>query len=253
MYDKNDMTSRLSNFIDIHTHILPGLDDGPNDLQGSIAIARCYEKTGIKTVIATPHFLPGTAWAASKEKVLESVQTLQMTLDKENIDLKIEAGMEIAFHKKLEERILSGDLLPLWNSGFFLIEPSFHGEQGGLLTTLASLLQKGQKLILAHPERVDAFQQRPELLERLVGQGLLIQVNTGSLLGYFGEKSRETAVLLSENNCLHFIASDAHNHDKRTPLDEEEWRNLLCCHGGEGALSSCIGNISEIFLQRQQL
>jgi len=241
------MTSRLSKFIDIHTHILPGLDDGPKDLQGSVAIARCYENTGIKTVIATPHFLPGTAWAASKEKVLTAVQTLQVKLDEENIDLKVEAGMEIAFHKKLEERILSGSLLPLWDSGFFLIEPSFNGEQGGLLATLESLLRKGKKLILAHPERIDAFQQRPELLERLVGQGLLIQVNTGSLLGYFGDKSRETAEYLNQDNCLHFIASDAHNHDKRTPLNREEWENILCCRGGD-ILSSCIGNISEIFL-----
>ncbi len=242
---ENNKMVQLTDFIDIHTHILPGLDDGPEDIEGSLAFARCYVQTGIKTVIATPHFLPGTAWAATKEKVLESVRTLQMHLDDENIDLKVEPGMEIAFHKKLEERILAGSLLPLADSGFFLIEPSFHGELDSLVVTLESLLKKNQKLILAHPERVVDFQLRPQLLERLVVQGLLIQVNTGSLLGYFGEKSRETAELLRQKSCLHFIASDAHNHHKRTPLNEDEWKKIFECRGGEDMLSFCIRNIAE--------
>jgi len=236
-----------SEFIDIHTHILPGLDDGPKDLQASLAIARCYENTGIRTVVATPHFLPGTVWAASREKVLEAVQTLQMHFDNENINLTLKPGMEIAYHKKLEERILSGSLLPLGESGFFLIEPSFHGEQEGLMTSLNSLLAQGKKLILAHPERVASFQQRPEPLEKLVAHGLLIQVNAGSLLGYFGGKSKETAELLHHNNCLHFIASDAHNHDKRPPLSKDEWANLSAGPGGAELLSSCIRNSTEIF------
>ena len=243
------MTSQLSKFVDIHTHILPGLDDGPKNIEESLALARCFVRTGIKIVIATPHFLPGTAWASSKEKVLEAVQALQMSLDKEKINLKVEAGMEIAFHKRLEERLLSGDLLSLWDSGFFLIEPSFHGEQEGMLSSLESLLRRGEKLILAHPERVDNFQQKPELLERLVGQGLLIQVNMGSLLGYFGAKSQETAELLSQNNWLHFIASDAHNHDKRAPLNEDEWAAFLGRPEGEDIFSSCTSNIAKQFLQ----
>ena len=69
------MTYRLNEFIDIHTHILPGLDDGPQDIAGSMALARCYENVGITTVVATPHFLPGTAWAPTKEQVLKLYMT----------------------------------------------------------------------------------------------------------------------------------------------------------------------------------
>ena len=182
------MIFNLNKFIDIHTHILPGLDDGPQDMAGSMALARCYEKVGITTVVATPHFLPGTAWAATKERVLDAVQALQDNLDKANIDLRVVPGMEIAYHKKLEERILAGSVLPLGQSRYFLIEPSFQGEQEGLLACLQSLLHKGQKLILAHPERVAMFQQMPQSLKKFVDQGLRVQVNAGSLLGIFWRK-----------------------------------------------------------------
>lgn len=237
----------LNDFVDIHTHILPGLDDGPKDIAGSIAIARCYEKAGIKVIVATPHFLPGTAWAAAKERVLESVQALQANFDQAKIDLKVIPGMEIAYHKKLEERILADLVLPLGQSRYFLIEPSFQGEQEGLLACLLSLLNKGQKLILAHPERADFFQQMPQVLKKFVDLGLRIQVNAGSLLGYFGEKSKATAELLRQYNCIHFIASDAHDHSKRGPLNTSEWESLLACPGGEELLSLCNNNITEIF------
>ena len=241
------MTFRFSEFIDIHTHILPGLDDGPQDMQGSIAIARCYAKLGITTIVATPHFLPGTAWAPTKEQVLKSVQALQANLDTANIDLRVVAGMEIAYHKRLEERILANLVLPLGQSGYFLIEPSFQGEQDGLLACLQSLLNKGRKLILAHPERADMFQQMPQVLKKLVHQGLRIQINAGSLLGNFGAKSKATAELLRQDNCIHFVASDAHDVSKRGPLDVTAWQNLQGIPGGEALLLSCNAYIDEIF------
>jgi protein-tyrosine phosphatase len=241
------MTFQLTEFIDIHTHILPGFDDGPKDLRGSIAMARCFENAGVRSIIATPHFLPGTAWAPSREKVVESVQALQEFLDSENIDLKVEAGMEIAFHKKIEDRILSNSLLSLGNSGSFLIEPLFHSEQESLLASLDSLLGQGKNLILAHPERIDGFQQRPELLRGFVAKGLRIQVNSGSLLGYFGKKSRLTAESLLRMKCLHFIASDAHNHTNRAPLTDCEWTNLNSSSEGKDLMTICKRNINEIF------
>lgn len=241
------MNFQRTEFIDIHTHILPGLDDGPQDMAGSIDMARCYEKTGIKMIVATPHFLPGTAWGSDKELVLQAVQALQTSLEDAGIDLKIVAGMEIAYHKKLEERILANLVLAIGNSGYFLIEPSFQGEQEDLLASLHSLLNKGRKLILAHPERAEAFQRMPGTLGKLVEQGLRIQVNSGSLLGYFGKKSKDTVELLRQGNCIHFVASDAHDHSERAPLNATEWANLLAGSGGKELLFSCNKNLAEIF------
>ena len=110
------MPTLLRDFIDIHTHILPGIDDGPKDMSDSITLAREYERAGITKVFATPHFMPGTAWSADKETVLQLIDKLQTALDAEQVNLHIVPGMEIGFHKMMVERILSGQLLALGNS-----------------------------------------------------------------------------------------------------------------------------------------
>ncbi len=241
------ISPRIDSFIDIHSHILPGLDDGPADLAGSLAIARCYQAAGMRKIVATPHFLPGTAWAPSIDKVLATVAEVQAVLHQANIDLELVPGMEIAYHRKLEERILGGAVLPLGNSGTFLIEPPFQGEQDGLLSTLTALLQRGVKLILAHPERADAFQRQPHMLEPLLSLGLRLQVNSGSLLGYFGEKSRDTAEQLRQSGSIHFIASDAHDHARRSPLSATEWQSLLADQGHQELLALVQSNLKALF------
>jgi protein-tyrosine phosphatase len=237
---------QIKDFIDIHSHILPGLDDGARDMAESLEIARCYQRTGIKKVIATPHFLPGTAWTAGKEIVKQSVRQLQASLDNHNIDLQVLPGMEIAFHRKLEERMRTGSFLPLAKSSYYLIEPCFHGEQDFFLESLKSLLKMGIKLILAHPERIGRLHSQLDVLESLVKQGLFIQVNAGSLLGYFGPESLNAANRLHQKHCLHFIASDAHNLSERAPINAEEWTKISALQGGE-ILGICNNNINKIF------
>ncbi len=241
------MKFQLDSFIDIHTHILPGLDDGAKDMQESIELARLFESSGVKKVVATPHFLPGTAWAFTKEKVLESVESLQTSLDSEGIDLKIFPGMEIGFHKKMADRILNDNLLPLGDSQYYLVEPSFHGEQDIFIEQLASLLNQNQKLIVAHPERIEGFKKNLDTLEKLVDKGLRIQVNGGSLLGKFGKRSKSMARELQKRNCIHFIASDTHDCHRRSPLTPAEWEELQTDPEGTALLASCKENLTRIF------
>jgi protein-tyrosine phosphatase len=240
---------RLDNYIDIHTHILPGLDDGPADMEGSIALARCYERVGIKTIVATPHYLPGTAWMASKDMIQESVGLLQARLESEDIDLHVQPGMEIAYHKKIADNLLADKLLPLGTSGHYLIEPPLSGEQHTLCEGLLTLSDLGLQFILAHPERVGNFQKKPEQLMRLIDRGWLLQINIGSLLGYFGRRSKETAEKLLKNNQIHFIASDAHDHQKRPPLSASEWTDLADMPEVKDLLSFVNTNITKYFLR----
>lgn len=244
-----DILFRLDNYIDIHTHILPGLDDGPADMEGSVALARCYERVGIKTIVATPHYLPGTAWMASKDKILESARQLQARLDSENIDLHIQPGMEIAYHKKIADNLLEDKLLPLGTSGHYLIEPPLSGEQHALVEGLLNLSDLGLQFILAHPERVGTFQKQPEQLRRLIEKGWLLQINTGSLLGYFGRRSKETADKLLKNNQIHLIASDAHDHQRRPPLTAREWGDLVDIPEVADLLTFVNTNITRCFLR----
>lgn len=240
------MMPDLKDLIDIHTHILPGIDDGPRDLEQSLALARCYQDSGVTTVVATPHFIPGTAWATPKEQIVAAVEQLQEELDAIQVELKILPGMEIGFHRKLITRLKSGELLPLGSSNHYLIEPSFQGEQQYLIDTLMQLSNEGIQIILAHPERVEEFQQNPDFLGILVDIGVHLQVNSGSLLGYFGRRARKLAEKLQENGYLHFIASDAHHHTSRPPLRLEEWQLLLERPGGTEILRKCVNNVVEL-------
>jgi protein-tyrosine phosphatase len=240
------MPALLSDFIDIHTHILPGIDDGPKDVSDSIALARVYERAGITKVFATPHFLPGTAWSADKETVLQLICNLQAVLDAEQINLHIVPGMEIGFHKKMVEGVLSAQLLSLGNSSYFLIEPPLHGVLIDFYESLVYLLKQKIKLIIAHPERVEMFRQRPDLLEILVLSGARTQINTGSLLGHYGDVSKQLALDLWQNNQLHYIASDAHNYNKRAPLTLADWESIRNLPDGEHLLRCCSHNSGEL-------
>ena len=219
--------------VDIHCHILPGIDDGARDLEQSVAMARLWAAAGFAAVVATPHFIPGTAWATDARIIGERVAAVQARLDAEAIPLRVYPGMEIAFHKRLAERLHSGTVLPLAASERYLIEPAFQGSQEDLLHAVRQLLDAGQRVIIAHVERITAFQRNYDPLLRLAKQGLEIQVNSGSLLDHFDERCRKTALELLANGCVHYLASDAHGARRRTPPSPAERQQLADLIGPE--------------------
>lgn len=241
------MAPQLRDFIDFHLHILPGLDDGPKNIQQSLALARCYKRAGVRTVVATPHYIPGTSWAPTRDKVIETVTNLQTVIDRADITLNILPGMEIAYHRKLQEHIDNGLLLPLGHSDHYLIEPPFHSSPDELVAVLPRMVNQGYKMILAHPERIDAFQYDPGLVQELFKQGVLMQVTSGSLLGTLGSRSKYLAQTLCQWGCVDFIASDAHDAAKRPPLNDDDWNALCTRSGGEKLLKSCITNANRLF------
>ena len=219
--------------VDIHCHILPGIDDGARNLDESAAMARLYAAAGFAAVVATPHFIPGTAWSADSRVIAERVAAVQARLDAEEIPLRVYAGMEIAFHKRLVDRVQAGSVLPLGLSAHYLIEPDFHGSQEDLLHAVRRLLEGGHHVIIAHAERILAFQRNYDPLLHLAARGLEIQVNSGSLLDHFDERCRRTALELLANKCVHYLASDAHRALRRTPPGAEDLRRLADLIGPE--------------------
>ncbi|MCB2218683.1 tyrosine-protein phosphatase [Desulfofustis glycolicus] len=240
------MTCHITDFIDMHCHILPGVDDGPADLAQSTTLAQIYTQAGIAAVVATPHFLPGTSWATPAATVHRLVDELQHHLNQLSIPLRVMAGMEIAFHRKLEQRLRAGDVLPLADSSYYLIEPAFQGDQGECVSLLTALQLDGFHFILAHPERIEGFQQSPHLLGQLAEQGVLLQVNTGSLLGRFGSTCHRIAAELKEQGHLHFLASDAHDAARRGPLTATDWQQILELPGGPELLHRCCQNSARL-------
>jgi protein-tyrosine phosphatase len=244
------MSLKLSNFIDIHTHILPGIDDGPKNLEESAALARCYTDLGITQIIATPHYIPGTAWSTSSQRIVEKITELQGYLQSKDIPLTIFPGMEIAFHKKFQEHLKSDTFLPLGTSSYYLLEPSFTDSAEALLHCLDQLLEQGRKIILAHPERIPALRETANVFDEYVRNGLKIQINIGSLLGKFGSESKHIGFNLIEGNCAHYLASDAHGINSRKPPTEEEWLDLETNIGPDVLEQLCCINPAQLLVDK---
>ncbi len=240
------MIPDISKFIDIHTHILPDIDDGPQNMEESASMARCYVALGIHTIIATPHFIPGTAWAANREKVRQKTEEVQTYFNEQNIALKLHPGMEIAYHGKLMARLEKGILQSLANSNYYLLEPSFQDSQYDLLQCARQFMEQGHKVIMAHPERIQAFQKKQTALYEAIQSGLEVQLNSGSLLGKFGEVCKETAMKFIAAKSVHYLASDAHSVENRKPLDVAEWKQINDILGDKLHCTLCIDNPQKI-------
>jgi protein-tyrosine phosphatase len=201
----------VGRMIDLHTHILPALDDGPATLAESIGMARAAAAEGITTAVATPHVRDDYPTTAAEME--QGVATLRNVLALEGIPLAVETGGEIA----LDElgRLDDGELarFALGGESYLLLECPYRGWPLQLASTVAQLRGKGFGVILAHPERnADA---KPERLEPLVENGMLVQITSASLDGRLGRGARAAAFQLLERELAHLVASDAHAPELR--------------------------------------
>lgn len=203
--------------IDLHVHILPGLDDGAKSIEEALAMAQGACDDGISAVVATPHMITGL-YPNTREMILSAVEHLRGLLQDNEIPLKIFPGAEYRLEPELPERLAGGELLTLNDTGrYLLIElpadliPSCTGR------VIYELLLQGAVPIIVHPERNAGFVKEPFLLGDLISRGALAQVTADSLTGRFGSRAAATARVLLEHGCAHFIASDAHSPRSRAP------------------------------------
>lgn len=197
--------------IDLHTHILPGVDDGAIDLEMSLAMG-CYGvEQGLTTVAVTPHFYQIPDWRLVKKKVVE----LQQELEQAQIPLQVVAGAEIFIDLGLLE--MDTQEIPTYGDGgkFCLIELPLHQIPNYADQVLFNLQTRGITQIIAHPERYAPVVDNPNLVLKWVRLGCLIQMNTGSILGRFGKKIRETAEIMLTHQMVHLVGSDAHGLERR--------------------------------------
>jgi protein-tyrosine phosphatase len=201
--------------IDLHTHILPGIDDGPETIEGSLELARAAVAAGTRMLVATPH----VSWTYPNDAstIAARVQELRARLQAEGIPLELRAGAEIAMTRLIDMR--SEDLLPLHlgGGGWLLVEPPFSPTVTGLQQLLFDLQRQGHGLLLAHPERCPAFHREPELLREFVNEGVLTSVTAGSLAGRFGGEVRRFALKMVREQLIHNVTSDAHDPVRRPP------------------------------------
>jgi protein-tyrosine phosphatase len=216
--------------IDIHCHILHGIDDGPRTLVESISLARSAVKEGIHTIIATPHHKNGR-YINTKENILEKVTEFNEILKNERIALTILPGQEPAIHGEIVRGIEVGEILTLDRTQYLFIEfPANHvphySEQ-----VFYELQLRGIIPIIVHPERNAEIIERPDTLYQLVKNGALVQVTASSIVGHFGKKIKAFSEQLIDANLVHFIASDAHNLDKRSFYMQQAYSNVRKRYG----------------------
>jgi protein-tyrosine phosphatase len=206
--------------IDLHSHVLPGIDDGPAMIEGSLAIARVAVAAGTRTLLATPHVsarYPNDA--ATISRLLEEVSA---RFRDEHIDLELRPGAEVAITHVAEMEPSRLHELSLGGGSWLLIEPPFAMVATGLDTSVQDLLRRGHHVLLAHPERCPALHRDPRMLESLVGSGVLTSITAGSLVGRFGSEVRRFAFELIEAELVHNVASDAHDDLRRPPSIRDE-------------------------------
>ncbi|MCP3739694.1 tyrosine-protein phosphatase [Rossellomorea sp. BNER] len=212
--------------IDLHCHILPGIDDGAPDLTHSLIMAQAAAEEGIRQIVATPHHQDGK-YVNNKKDVIQLVEQLNGKLKEENIPVTILPGQEIRLFGELINEINNGQYLPLNQNGpYLLIElPTSHVPR--YTDELFFNLQvKGYIPIIAHPERNREIADHPDRLFELINKGACSQVTALSVAGGFGKKVQKLSLSLLEHNLAHFVASDAHN-TKTRPFKMEKALDVI--------------------------
>ena len=204
--------------VDLHCHILPGVDDGAQSLAQSLAMARIAWEGGTRVMAATPHCgLPGGAGNFWGPEMAERFRSFQRALADEEIPLKILPGMEFFGGEDLGALYDNGRLMPLAGGRYLLTEFYFDESASYMTAVLEQARDRGLVPLVAHPERYEAVQRDPGVAERWFRLGYGIQVNKGSVLGDLGPEAEETAWDLLDHGLVHAVASDAHSHLRRTP------------------------------------
>ncbi|MDQ0413820.1 tyrosine-protein phosphatase [Mesobacillus stamsii] len=216
--------------VDLHCHILAGIDDGAQTMADSVDMARAAVDEGIDTIIATPHHKNGR-YENSKQAIIEKTDELNAVLKTEGIPLHILPGQEPAIHGELVTGMTLGEVSTLNFSRYLFIElPAGHVPRY-TDQLLYDVQVNGKIPVIVHPERNQEIIERPDILYQLIKNGALSQLTAASVCGRFGKRVKTFSEQLIEANLAHFIASDAHNTNKRAFYMTEAYHDIDTRYG----------------------
>ncbi|TET24365.1 MAG: hypothetical protein E3J78_01300 [Candidatus Cloacimonadota bacterium] len=208
--------------IDIHTHILPGIDDGPKDIDASIELLRDAAMQGIGTVFATPHFIRGL-YEPTVKKIKRAFCSLQARINAESIPIELIGGLEIGIESEIEGRELKKHSL---NEGkYVLLELPFVAYSLNCEERIFWYQSQGVIPIIAHPERAFSIMKQPDKLKDWKRRGILIQINSKSLIGRYNKVVKKLAIRILKQGLVDFVATDTHS--RKWGFDFQEVRPIL--------------------------
>lgn len=214
------IAQKTERVIDLHCHILPGIDDGAPDIETSLAMARMAADDGIRVTACTPHMMPGIYDNAGPD-VRTRIAALQSEIDQAGINLKLVCGADVHLQAGLGPRLKTGQLLSLADSRYFLFEPPHHVAPPRLEDVVFDVMAAGFHPILTHPERLSWIESHYDIMKSMAHKGVWMQITCGSLTGRFGRRPKYWADRMLDEGMVHLLATDAHNLRNRSPLMSE--------------------------------
>jgi len=224
----------MERFVDIHTHILPGLDDGARDLEQAMALLRMAWEDGTGTVVLTPHHR-GRYRKNTPQQLQEAFASLRERAAAELPEMVLYLGSEAGMELELGEKLEQGSVLSLNGGAYVLLEFHHNVTHRRVIEGVLELLNCGYTPIIAHAERYDAFCQNRHLAGEVIRLGAMIQMNAGSLFGESGLMTKLCCKRMLRRGQVHFVASDAHDTEARTPVLSECYRKICRRYGEEYA------------------
>jgi len=221
--------------IDLHCHILPGIDDGAKSLEQAIEMCRMAVEDGCRAMVATPHQRRGAWWNSDREKIAAVARELQAAVGPEP---RILVGGEVHVDAELlaeVEKLPGGGILPLAGSRYLLIELDVHGRAGEAISLVHELSVAGWRPIVAHPEFIPWLAEDLALIERLVSVGARMQITAMSVTGDFGRDRQVNTHAMLDAGLAHFVASDCHGTQRRPPGLRRAYQTIAGRWGAEVA------------------
>ena len=199
---------------DIHSHIVPGVDDGAKDMEQSLAILEEEIRQGVEHIILTPHYRKGM-FETAESKIYSQYKALLLEASERFPDLELKLGCEFHANMDMEEELRSRRYVSMGDSGFLLLEFSGRHMKSYIRERTNAVLMEGFTPIIAHVERYPAMTDNPDLIRELREIGVKIQVNADSILGDVGFRIKSFCKKLIKNDLIDFIGSDVHNTSDR--------------------------------------
>ena len=225
--------------IDLHCHLLPGIDDGPKDLATTLTMARIAVDDGIETIFCTPHIYPGL-YDNAQADIVRRVDALRASLQVENIPLKLNYGADTHLVPEVTEGLKSGRIPTLGGSRYLLLEPSHNVRPPRFTESVFSLIGAGYVPVITHPERLTWAGDHMQDFFTLAKAGAWMQITGGALLGRFGPSVQRLADRFVGDGWTAVLASDAHTTNRRAPQLAEAVRRASALVGKDEALRMVV-------------
>lgn len=237
-------------FADMHTHILPGADDGAQNMADALRMVRMAWNNGTRAIMLTPHYR-GTYKKNAPQWHRENFDIFRQMVADEFPDMELYLGSEAHYEVDLPDRVMNGDVMTLNDSRYILLEFSSISLKSRIITGVSDILSCGLVPIVAHADRYEAFRSSEDLVDEILEMGALIQLNADSVLGKHGAQIHGFCHRLLKEEKVHFIASDAHDVDSRPPQLRDCFLSIHKKYGREYAAQVFCNNARAVIDNRR--